>query len=55
MREVTTEPAAHPACAECGERHGPAYTCKGAVNYEWHVIASNRAIVRANKRKAEKR
>ena len=24
-----TQPAAHPACAECGARHGPAVTCEG--------------------------
>lgn len=54
MTPPPTQPAAFPACAACGERHGPAYTCEGAINAAFHVIASNRAMVAANKRR-EKR
>lgn len=40
-----------PACPACGAAHGPAVTCDGAMNYEWHVMPSNRAIVAAQKRR----
>ena len=47
MREVTTEPAAHPACAECGERHGPALRCDGAA-IDWEARSERaRAFTRA--------
>lgn len=34
-------------CAACGGAHGPDRLCDGTLNYEWHVMPSNRIRVRA--------
>ena len=52
---MTRLPAAHPACAECGERHGPALRCDGAMNYEWHIIPAHRISKRARDKQERQR
>jgi len=41
-------------CAACGGAHGPDRLCDGTLNYEWHVMPSNRIRVRAKRGEKQK-